>query len=215
MKLKNLSDRVVVEAIEAFYEQTSRFVGVVSRVVANHEISLLRRPRRVGISEFQYFFAVDLYELFDFARGRREMSAKYVEEKCDTIMQLLHTTISGQTVEPDWAEFVATPLGLCIAACGARISLRRPGGVMSAAEVMLLGDWSEKYLLHSGLRPIGTGSPASEGGAEDADDRGGNEADDEGAALDAADASADDPADEVRFVSSAVRRAFEEAGVPV
>lgn len=162
MKLRNLSDRVVIDAIEAFYNQANGFVGVVARVVAGNTWSLPRHARRKGISEFPYFFAVDLYELFDYARGRREMSPSFVEKQCDIIDELLHTTLAGQRVDPDWATFADTPLGLCILAAGARINLRAEDGTMDAREVMLLGDWNSKYLMHSGLQPLKTDSEDSE-----------------------------------------------------
>jgi hypothetical protein len=187
MKLRNLSDRVVIDAIEAFYNQANGFVGVVARVVAGNTWSLPRHPRRKGISEFPYFFAVDLYELFDYARGRRQMSPSFVEKQCDIIDELLHTTLAGQRVEPDWSTFADTPLGLCILAAGARINLRADEGIMDAREVMLLADWNSKYLMHSGLQPLKTDTDPSDTGESDA----------------------------IRFASADVRAAFEEAGVAV
>ena len=150
MRIRDLTDRAVMEAIEGFFQDCNRFVDSVSRVLSNHPYSLLRRPRRLGISEFPFFYAVDLYQLFDFARGRTEMSPALVEERCDQLLALLHTTIGGTRVEADWDALKETPLGLCILACGARLSLRR-ADTISAQEVMLLADWSDKHLSRSGL----------------------------------------------------------------
>ncbi len=154
MKLHELDDKVVMEAIEQFYKDCSIFVDGISVVVANHRYTLPRRPRQKGIQQFTYFYAMDLYELFDYARGRAKMSASYVNDKCEQLLTLLFTPVSRQPVQPDWKVFGQTPLGLCILGCGARIALRREEGLISYPEVCVLSGWSEKHFHRAGLEPV-------------------------------------------------------------
>ena len=153
LRLRDLSDRLILEEVESFYQQCSGFMNVVASVVASDRYALPRRPRSMGVKQFPYFYALDLYELFEFARGALAMSPSYVEKKCDEVLQLLYTTIAGVRVSPDWETFRQTPLGLCVLACGARLSLQKEDGVIRLMEVQLLSDWSEKQLQHHGLVP--------------------------------------------------------------
>lgn len=151
MKLRDITDEVVMKAIQDFYDHMSGFLNSIARLVANQSYSLPRTPRRLGNAEFQYFYAVDLYEIFNYARGRQQMSPSYVEQKCSDLMEMLHTTALGRRVDPDWATFSDTPIGLAILASGARISLRRDEGTITRPEVLVLSAWTDKNLERSGL----------------------------------------------------------------
>lgn len=155
MRLRDLSEQAVMEAIESFYENANRFISSLSTVVSNSPWALPRRPRRMGIAEYPFFYAAELHQLFDYARGRADMSASYVEGKCEQLMAMLHTTIDGRRIEPDWQTFADTPLGLCILACGARINLRAggEGRLMTLPEVRVLASWQDKHIERSGLIP--------------------------------------------------------------
>ncbi len=153
MRLRDLSERNVLDAIEAFYKQCNAHAAAVARTVSNASYGLPRTPRRLGYSEFPYFYAVDLYELFDYARGRRQMSSSYVDEKCEALMGLMTATIGGWTATVDWETFVETPIGLCILACGARRALRRDGGTLTVAEIAVLSGMSAEQMARAGLQP--------------------------------------------------------------
>lgn len=157
MRLIDLSERTVIDAIEAFYQECNRYVSAIARLVGNQTYSLPRHARQVGASQFPYFYAVDLYDLFAFARGRKAMSPSYVEKKCEEVLAIRNTAVCGEMVAVDWVEFSRTPLGLCILACGARISLRQEEGTLSVPQVRLLSDWTDKKLAMSGLVPIEEG----------------------------------------------------------
>lgn len=151
-----MDDRKVMEAIEKFHEDCSILVDGISHVVSNHRHGLPKHPRRKGIKQFTYFYAMDLYELFEFARGRGQMSPSYVTQKCEQLLALLFTPVSRQPVDPDWSVFGQTPLGLCILACGARISLRREEGQITYGEVAVLSGWETKHFQRSRLTPLET-----------------------------------------------------------
>lgn len=154
MKLQELTDERAEEAIEKFHVDTSRFVNSVAMVVGNTRFTIPRSPRRLGNAVFPYFYAVDIYQLFRFARGQMAMSARYVDEKCDQILAILTTTVDGRRHPADWDTLRETPLGTCILACGARISLRREEGEVGLAEVILLSGWEKKRVAMSGLVPL-------------------------------------------------------------
>ncbi len=153
MQLRDLSERDVLEAIEAFYTDCNTHAAAIARAVSNASYGLPRTPRRLGYSEFPYFYAVDLYELFDYARGRRQMSSSYVDEKCGQLMAILTSSIGGWSAVPDWPTFATTPVGLCILACGARRTLRREEGVIGAHEVRILSGMTDEQLAKAGLQP--------------------------------------------------------------
>ncbi len=155
MTLHELNEPVIRQAIEEFYQQASGFVSAVSKVVSNANFSLRRTPRRVGRRTMPYFFGAELWELFEFAKGERQMSRSYVETECQKIMTLLTASIGGGVAPLDWNEFGATPLGLCVLACGARLSLHEEEGHMRGAEVVLLAGVGPELLEEAGLAPVG------------------------------------------------------------
>ena len=153
MRLADIDDEVIATAIDELHERMSEHIDMLVRVLANPRYSLPKRSRRRGYDEYPYFYAVDLAELFDFARGKIHMGASAVEQRCETLLHLLYSSPSGHQTQPNWPEFARTALGLCILASGARLALRQ-GQALTVQQVMLLGSWSEKHLIRSGLHPI-------------------------------------------------------------
>ena len=152
MQLTDLDTRVIQDAIEEFHLQVSTYMDRLATTVANQRYSLPRIHRKRGYAEYPYFYAVDLAELFDFARGLIQMTAQEVNSRCDTIMRTLFSSVSGQVATPDWSAFSDTPLGLCILACGARLQLRHEA-LITAQHILLLASWSEKHLYRAELTP--------------------------------------------------------------
>ncbi|MEC8025302.1 MAG: hypothetical protein VX223_15350 [Myxococcota bacterium] len=155
MKLSDIDEATVNAAIEDFYRQVSSFMDSVASVMANRRYSLPRIGRRRGYQELPYFYAVDLAELFDYARGTIHMGPIAVEQRCEAILAILFSSVSGLRSSPNWLEFGETPLGLCILACGARLRLRQ-NKPLTANHVMVLAGWSEKHVVRSGLLPFDT-----------------------------------------------------------
>ena len=155
MKLSDIDETTVNTAIEDFYQQVSGFMDSLATVMANRRYSLPRIGRRRGYQELPYFYAVDLAELFDYARGTIHMGPIAVEQRCEALLAILFSSVSGLRSPTNWLEFGETPLGLCILACGARLRLRQ-SKPLTANHVMVLTGWSEKHLVRSGLLPFET-----------------------------------------------------------
>lgn len=151
MLLSGLTEPVIRQAIEEFYGKASTWVTGVSTIVSNASFALRRTPRRVGRVSMGYFYGAELYELFEYAIGRREMSAGYVDKQCEQLMELLTRSISGAVAPLDWSTFAGTPLGLCILACGARIALRVEDGTIALPQILILSGVTAEALTEAGL----------------------------------------------------------------
>ena len=96
LKLRDLTEDVVLGSIQDFYDHTSGFMERLAKIIANQTYTVQKSPRRRGVAEFPYFYAVELYELFEFARARHNASASYIDKRCDEVLAILHTTEIGR-----------------------------------------------------------------------------------------------------------------------
>lgn len=161
MKLENLSKPVREEAIEGLYKTLSDHCTKIVKVVGGESYSIIRRPRKVGFTEYPFFMAADMDKLFQFALGEIKASASYIGALCDNIEEMLTTTPAGARVDLDRATFGSTPLGLAVHACRARVLLREgdDADLMTEDDVVLLSSIPRGELLELELHPHGKSTP--------------------------------------------------------
>ena len=163
MKLSDLPQQAMADAIEQFYATVSDHVAHTVHAVSMARYSIPRERRRIGPHEFSYHLAADLDLLRRFAVGDAEASASHVEDLCTSVLDLLHTAPLGR-VEVSWETLSSGPLGpiaLVIRAARARLKLRDESHALSADEVALLSGLTPQKLSAEKIKRLKKGYPSS------------------------------------------------------
>ena len=128
MNIHTISDHAFYNELEWLYEVVNGHVEALGWRLAAHRITIPRVARRMHGHVIPYYLAGDLIALFDFARGRREVSADFVVDAIDAVGALLFTTpamrAEGKTAKLDWTAIKHRNLGLVMLAAAGRSKLR-------------------------------------------------------------------------------------------
>jgi hypothetical protein len=146
LKLEDLTQTVIEQAIKDFHKSMSGHVSSIVMHMAHDRYSIAREPRRMGNAQFSYYFAADLDLLFRYALGGAEASGTLIEGIASTVLDLLELSPSGARASLNWDTFIDTPLGVAVKAALARVRLRRQSEPLAADEVCLLSGWNPQKL---------------------------------------------------------------------
>ncbi len=146
LKLEDLGQSSIEDAIKEFYKVLNGHVAEIVMTVAHDRYSIPREPRRMGNAQFGFYFAADLDLLFRFALGGAEASGSLVEDLAQKVIDLLELAPGGGRAPLDWSTFGGTALGVAVKAAQARVKLRREAEPLSAEEVCLLSGWNSQKL---------------------------------------------------------------------
>lgn len=161
MLLSELTSEVIHSEIKAFYKRVSGHVAFVVKTVGNEAMSVPRIPRKMGVYQFDYFFAADLDQIFRFALGGMSASRAFILELCEAVEAVLFTNAWGVRTAPP-TDYLASPLAFALSAARARCALRRENGpALVADEVRVLTGEPDDVLTAAGLLAAGGDAPAA------------------------------------------------------